>query len=236
MTKLDFVRNSFWPKFGKKGPKTRVFACFSKYCDLLFQKTMQNESSVNSWLFNSISGKILVLKLFQKTLLTNQIAGFIKVISVKKIWTTMLIFCLQINIRVSYMLVQLSLPCMTKVGKITDLKYLYNISRKSGGINMIFCMKINIKLFYKLVVLFSLVTVRHVQNTENGKPVISLQYLKKEWGDEVGFLHSDKHQTILQADTTDHGGHRQACPNYTKKQVCQIVVIFQERSEVWSWF
>ena len=40
--------------------------------------------------------------------------------------------------------------------------------------------------------------------------VISLQYLKKEGRDEVDFLHADKHQTILQVDTINFGGHGQA--------------------------
>ena len=37
--------------------------------------------------------------------------------------------------------------------------------------------------------------------------LISLQYLKIEGWDEVDFLHPDKHQTILQVDTINLGGH-----------------------------
>ena len=58
---------------------------------------------------------------------------------------------------------------------------------------MIFCMKINIKVFYKLVVLFLLIIARHAQITQNGKFVISLQYLRNEGRDEVDFLHAGKH-------------------------------------------
>ena len=54
-------------------------------------------------------------------------------------------------------------------------------------------MKINIKVFYKLVVSLLLVIARHAQSTQNSKFVISLQYLKKEGGDEVDFLHADKY-------------------------------------------
>ena len=53
-------------------------------------------------------------------------------------------------------------------------------------------MKINIKVFYKLVVSFLLVTARYAQRIQNGKFVISFQYLKKEklgWWD---FLPADK--------------------------------------------
>ena len=52
---------------------------------------------------------------------------------------------------------------------------------------MIIYMQINIKVFYKLVVSFLLVIARHTQNAQNGKFVISLQYLK-EGRDEVHFF------------------------------------------------
>ena len=65
---------------------------------------------------------------------------------------------------------------------------------------MIFCVKINIKLFYKLVVWFLLVIARQVQSTQSSNFVISLQHFKNEWKDKVGFLHAEKHETILQAE------------------------------------
>ena len=108
---------------------------------------------------------------------------------------------------------------MPKVPKITSLQYLCNISRKRRGINIIFCMKIHIKVFYKRVVSFLLVLARHVQSTQNSKFVISLQYLekkKKKGRDEVDFLPADKHETILQVDNINLGGHGQAFPNYPK--------------------
>ena len=43
---------------------------------------------------------------------------------------------------------------------------------------------------------------RHTQITQNNKFAISLQYLKKELSDEVEFLHSDKHESLLQIDRT----------------------------------
>ena len=42
---------------------------------------------------------------------------------------------------------------------------------------------------------------RHAQITQNNKFAISLQYLKKELSDEVDFLHSDKHESLLQTDS-----------------------------------
>ena len=42
---------------------------------------------------------------------------------------------------------------------------------------------------------------RHAKITQNKKFTVSLQYLKKEVGDEVDFLHSDEHESLLQIDT-----------------------------------
>ena len=83
-----------------------------------------------------------------------------------------------------------------------------------------------------LVQSFLLVLTRHAQSTQNSKFVMSLQYLKKEGRDEVDFLHADRHQTILQADIINLGGHGQACQSYPKQQVCKtFCVISQEKSE-----
>ena len=38
--------------------------------------------------------------------------------------------------------------------------------------------------------------------TQYDKFAISLQYLKKEVSDEVDFLHADKHESLIQIDTT----------------------------------
>ena len=42
--------------------------------------------------------------------------------------------------------------------------------------------------------------VKHFQNSQNGKFTISVQYLKKEVRDEVGFLYADKYQNSRQVD------------------------------------
>ena len=106
----------------------------------------------------------------------------------KKIWEIKLIFCMQVNIRVSYKFVLLVLMGMPRVPKTTSLQYHWNIPRNRWGINIIFCMNINIKVFYKLVVFFLLALARHIQNTQNSKFVISLQCFNKEGKDEVYFF------------------------------------------------
>ena len=40
--------------------------------------------------------------------------------------------------------------------------------------------------------------VKHSQSFQNVKFTMSLQYLQKQVGDEVDFLHADKHQRFLQ--------------------------------------
>ena len=48
--------------------------------------------------------------------------------------------------------------------------------------------------------------------------VTSLQNLgKKEVRENFIFLHEDKHQRFLEADTIVFGGHNQACPKYPKQ-------------------
>ena len=47
--------------------------------------------------------------------------------------------------------------------------------------------------------------VKYSQSTQNSKFVMPLQYLKKEVGDKVDFLHADKHQRFLQIDTIIFG-------------------------------
>ena len=42
--------------------------------------------------------------------------------------------------------------------------------------------------------------VKHFQNSQNCKFLMSLQYLEKEGRDEVDFSHADKHQNFLQVD------------------------------------
>ena len=54
---------------------------------------------------------------------------------------------------------------------------------------------------------------RHAQITQNKNFAISLQYFKKEVSDDVEFLHSDKHESLLQI------GDGQAFPKFLNGQV-----------------
>ena len=53
--------------------------------------------------------------------------------------------------------------------------------------------------------------------------VTKLQNLeKKEIRHKFNFLHEDKNQIFLEADTTVFGDHDKVCPNYPKQQVFAI--------------
>ena len=75
------------------------------------------------------------------------------------------------------------LMCMIKHCQITQsskfakrsLQYL----KKKLGIEVIFGMQINVKSFDKLVLSFLMKVTRHVQDTQNRKLEIFLQYIKK---------------------------------------------------------
>ena len=54
---------------------------------------------------------------------------------------------------------------------------------------------------------------------------IFLQYMKENVKDEVDFLLADKHERFLQIDTLILGLYGQACPNYSKQQVCYFFPI-----------
>ena len=70
---------------------------------------------------------------------------------------------------------------------------------------------------------------REGQSSSNSKFAMSLQYLKKDFKDEVDFLHKDKHQSFLSVYFNTLGikvsykvviviidGHDQAFSNYSK--------------------
>ena len=57
---------------------------------------------------------------------------------------------------------------------------------------------------------------RHAQIIQNNKSAISLQHFKKEMGDEVDFLHADKHESFLQIDTMIFDGYDQTFSKFPK--------------------
>ena len=111
--------------------------------------------------------------------------------------------------------------------------YLCNISRKTWGMKLLFCLQINTKVFYKVLVSFWVCVSRLAQSTQNNKFAISLQYLKENRKNEVGFLLVDKHQRFLQIDPITLGvaRHTQITQNnkfafslqYLKKKVSDEV-------------
>ena len=65
---------------------------------------------------------------------------------------------------------------------------------------------------------------------------LSLQFLQKSMGREIGFMPADKHKNFLQNDSITLGVHIHACPKYLGQQVYNIFAIFQEKCNRWSWF
>ena len=98
------------------------------------------------------------------------------------------------------------------VQSIQDRKFacLCNISRKTWGRKLLFCLQINTNVFCKVLVSFWVCVSRLAQSTQSNKFAISLQYLKENGKNEVGFLLADKHQRFLQIDTIILGVVRHA--------------------------
>ena len=54
----------------------------------------------------------------------------------------------------------------------------------------------SIKVSYEAILLLLMGMIRHSQNTQSNKFVISLHYLRKEVRDGVHFLHEGKHESF----------------------------------------
>ena len=70
---------------------------------------------------------------------------------------------------------------------------------------------------------------RHAQISQNNKFAISLQYLKKEFSNEVDFFHVDMHENLLQIDSMILMGivkHSQSFQN----SKCNVLTISQKKS------
>ena len=107
-----------------------------------------------------------------------------------------LIFCMQINIKVSYKLISKlwvkKFPTrwyyhyswawsnVLIVLKVTSLQCLYNISENKLGMEFIFLRVDKHQSFYKLALSFLIKVARHVHGTQNRKLVIFLQYINKK--------------------------------------------------------
>ena len=49
--------------------------------------------------------------------------------------------------------------------------------------------------------------------------------------DKYDFSHEDKYQNFIQAGSINFTDHSQACPDYPKYEVCNILAISQKRRE-----
>ena len=86
LTAFFSIKNRFYPNLGKKdsnGPK--IFFLFFENFVISFswEKSKMGTNIVEYFCTSTISGKILVLKLWTKMLLANQIAGFFKLYYLK---------------------------------------------------------------------------------------------------------------------------------------------------------
>ena len=94
----------------------------------------------------------------------------------RKKWMMKFVFCIQINIKVLYMLIWSFWVCPTRHAQSTQNKkfaYLCNISTKAWEMKLIFCLQINSKVFYKLIVSLCAYLAKHAQSTQNNKLTIS---------------------------------------------------------------
>ena len=106
------------------------------------------------------------------------------------------IFCMQINIKISYKLIstlwvskfaddaiiiERHNQAYSKVLKVTSLHYLYNISKKKLGMEFILCMQINVKVSTSWLYRFLMEVARYVRSTQNRKLVLFFQYIKKKY-------------------------------------------------------
>ena len=127
-------------------------------------------------------------------------------------WVIKLIFCMQINIQVSYKLI-LWFWCwwsnIPKVLKIASLQCLHNISKKDvrDEVDFLHADKhqtflqvdfntLGINVPYKVTLSLLMGVIKCSQRTQSNKFVITLQYLKKEIRYGAHFLHTYKHQNF----------------------------------------
>ena len=97
----------------------------------------------------------------------------------RKNWVMKLIFCTQISMKACYKLIVWfwwGWSSIHKVPKIASLQCQFAKEVRNGGH---FWHADKRQSFYKLVLSFLMEVARHVQNTQNRKLVIFLQYIKK---------------------------------------------------------
>ena len=94
-----------------------------------------------------------------------------------------------------------------------------------------------IKIYYKVILSLLMGMIKHFQSTQSSKFVIFLQYLKKEVGNGVHFLHADKHESfdkLALLFLMEATRHVQSTQNrklvkflqYIKKKVLQLLLCY----------
>ena len=129
---------------------------------------------------------------------------------------TKFIFGMRINIEVFYKLILSFCVCVTRHAQSTQSKkfvYLCNFSRKIWGMNLIFWLQINTTVIYKLIVSQWVCIAKHAQNIQNKQFAMSLEYLKENGKNGVGFWSAGKCQRFLQIDAISLAACDQPCPN-----------------------
>ena len=115
-----------------------------------------------------------------------------------------LIFCLQMNLKVFYKLIGSLSVCLVRHAQSTQNK-VYNIFVISQGnvkdeLDLLPTDK-HQRFLQIAIIIVGVCVTRHAQIIQNNKFAISLQYIKKELGNEVDFLHADKYESLLQIDS-----------------------------------
>ena len=122
----------------------------------------------------------------------------------RKNWVINLIFCMQINIKVSYHLILTLLASkfltrwyyqywwvwssILKVLKVTSFAISSQYLKKAVRDGFHFLHANKHQSFYKLVLSFSMEVARHVQSTQNRKLVMLFQYIKKNYHNSLCVL------------------------------------------------
>ena len=86
-------------------------------------------------------------------------------------------------------------------------------------------MQLSMKVSYKLILWYLMWMVKYSQSSQNSKFAMSLQYLKKEFRDELDFLLADKHQSFLQVNFNTF------CINVSDKVILSLLMGISKHSQ-----
>ena len=203
--KIHFCQNL--EKQGPKWPQNRFFLeFFKKVLSLVFPGNnliSDRNLILLYWYFtwNPISGKFRFSTYGSKYCWTIKLQDSLKCSIPKKKWMINCSFVMQINLKVFYKFVPSYWVCMPGMPKLPKMRSLHIIAislGKHGEWSWFFLPVDSMKAFYKLIGSLWVCLARYDKSTQSNKFVISLQYLKGNLKDEVGFLQADKRERFLQ--------------------------------------